>query len=91
VNESSARRRSRTIRAAGPSYYVTSGDGAELLLLLGPFPAALAARTWVDTVEDTLLARGEIRTAVGVGVTRVIGTAGATRPGDLNSCLGLAG
>jgi hypothetical protein len=83
VSESSVRPRTRTLIAARPSYYVTSSNGAQLLLLLGPFASELAARARVDDVEDALLTRGDVHAALEVRSTRVIGT--AARPGDLNA------
>ncbi len=82
---------SRRSTTAPPAhvYYVSSVDGAQILLLVGPFGTERDAALWVDTAQDLLLSRGEIEAALGTRVTRLMPLPSGSRPGDLNTALGV--
>jgi hypothetical protein len=71
------------------AHYVSSVDGAQLLLLAGPFATRRDASSWIDAAEGVLLSRGALEVALEVRVTTVLTRPGAARPGDMNHLLGV--
>jgi hypothetical protein len=70
------------------THYICGTDGPRVLLLAGPFADAAQARSWVEPTEHALLDRGQLEVALGLRVSRLVGSAPA-RPGDLNDQLGV--